>query len=73
MVSKEVDVKADIIEKDKILMRTNVGEVITSVGNKYVVGFHSGRKHPIITMPDGEKVSFEWKNLIKAARNALND
>lgn len=33
MVSKEVNVKADIIEKDKILIRTNVNEVITSVGN----------------------------------------
>ena len=70
-VSKEVSIKAEVIDNDALVMRVFVGDATSHSGDKYEMCIHAGQSFPVIAMPSGKMVLFDWNALINAAEMAV--
>lgn len=68
---KEVEIKVEVLDEKELIMRQYVGDATGSSGEVYELNTSFGSMSPIIKMPNGEIVAFDWKNLINAANKAL--
>lgn len=69
-VTKEVSIKAEVIDKDALVMQVFVGDATSLSGDKYEMCVHAGQNFPVITLPSGKMVLFDWNALINAAERA---
>lgn len=57
----------EILEKNKMVMKYYVGEATGDNEEKYELSIGIGNSAPIIKLPTGETVIFNWDELINSA------
>lgn len=67
--AREVTIKTTVYEKDTLFFRVEAGTASSEEGD-FELSTHAGQGFPIVRLPNGRWVVFDWEALVRAAREA---